>query len=207
MIFGVLINTTLLGPMVFTEDFITQISENTNQVIVSVLLIIVTKTIGIGVAILLFHFIKKVQKNMAFWYLSFSIILFAISIVDSTIILSLVSFGEQYVQLETRDANNLKVLGNVLQGTRGWIHMIDILVACIPLFIFYYIMYISKFVPRVLSALCIFAVILMFANVLWTVFDTGSMYLYMPMGLTQFMFIIWLIVKGFNPPHKLQEVV
>lgn len=207
MIIGILINVSLLGPLIFTTDFITKISENTNQVLVSVLLLIITKTIGIGVAIMLLPTLKKIYKSMAFWYLSFSIILFVISVIDNTIILSLVSFTEQYQKSSISDVSNLETLGRILQGTRGWVHMMDILIASIPLFIFYYLMYISKLVPRVLSALCVFSAVLIFVNVLWTIFGTGSMYLYMPMALTQFMFIIWLIAKGFKESQKLQETV
>jgi len=207
MVIGILINVSLLGPLIFTSDFITKISENTNQVLVSVLLLILTKTIGVGVAILLFPTLKKLHRGLAFWYLSFSIILFVISIIDNTIILSLVSFSQEYLKTGMQNIANLEPLGNVLKGTRGWIHMMDIFVASIPLFIFYYLMYISKFVPRILSSLCIFAAILIFVNVLWTIFGTGSMYLYMPMAITQLMFITWLIIRGFNGSYKLQETV
>ncbi|WP_299437723.1 DUF4386 domain-containing protein [uncultured Aquimarina sp.] len=207
MVVGILINVSLLGPLIFTSDFITKISENTDQVLASTLLHIVTKTIGIGVAIMLLPTLKKVHESMALWYLSFSIILFVISIIDNTVILSLVSFSEQYQNLSISDTTNLEAFGRVLQETRGWVHMMDILVASIPLSIFYYLMYISKLVPRILSALCVFSAVLIFVNVLWTIFGTGSMYLYMPMALTQLMFVIWLIVKGFNTSHTLQEAV
>ncbi|WP_299213972.1 DUF4386 domain-containing protein [uncultured Aquimarina sp.] len=207
MAIGILINVSLLGPLIFTSDFITKISENTNQVLVSVLLLIITKTIGVGVAIMLFSTFKKLHRGFAFWYLSFSVILFVISILDNTIILSLVSFSEQYLKLGVQDTNNLEAIGNILKGTRGWVHMMDLLVASIPLSIFYYLMYMSKFVPRILSVLCFFSAILIFVNVLWTIFGAGSMYLYMPMAISQLMFITWLIIRGFNGSYKLQETV
>ncbi|WP_299261315.1 DUF4386 domain-containing protein [uncultured Aquimarina sp.] len=207
MILGILINVSLLGPLIFVSDFITKISENTNQVLVSVLLIIITKTIGVGVAIMLFPTFKKLNRGMSFWYLSFSVILFVISVIDNTIILSLVSFSEQYQELSVSDANNLETLGKILQGTRGWVHMMDLLVASVPLSIFYYLMFKSRFVPRILSVLCFFAAILIFINVLSTIFGTGSMYLYMPMAISQMTFIAWLIIRGFNSTYKLQETV
>jgi hypothetical protein len=48
---------------------------------------------------------------------------------------------------------------------------------------------------------------LIFINVLSTIFGTGSMYLYMPMAISQMTFIAWLIIRGFNSTYKLQETV
>ncbi|WP_299245603.1 DUF4386 domain-containing protein [uncultured Aquimarina sp.] len=207
MAIGILVNVSLLGPLIFTSDFIAKISENADQAIISTLFQILAKTIGVGVAIMLLPTLKKIHRGLAFWYLSFSIILFVISIIDNTVILSLVSFSEEYLKPGAQDVSNLEAIGNILKGTRGWIHMMDLLVASIPLSIFYYVMYISKFVPRILSALCVFSAVLIFINVLWTLFGTGSMYLYMPMAISQLMFITWLIIRGFNGSYKLQEAV
>jgi len=207
MAIGMLINISLLGPLIFTSDFITKISENTNQVLISILLIIIIKTIGVGVAIMLFSVFKKLHKGFALWYLCLSVILFVIGILDNTIILSLVSFSEEYFKQGVNNTNNLEAIGSILKGTRGWVHMMDLLVSSISLSIFYYLMYMSKFVPRILSILCFFAAILIFINVLLAFFGTGSMYLYMPMAISQLMFLVWLIIKGFNGTYKLQEAV
>ncbi|AXT53314.1 DUF4386 domain-containing protein [Aquimarina sp. BL5] len=207
MAIGMLINISLLGPLIFTSDFITKISENTNQVLISILLIIIIKTIGVGVAIMLFSVFKKLHRGFALWYLCLSVILFVIGILDNTIILSLVSFSEAYFKQGVNNTNNLEAIGSILKGTRGWVHMMDLLVSSISLSIFYYLMYMSKFVPRILSILCFFAAILIFINVLLAFFGTGSMYLYMPMAISQLMFLVWLIIKGFNGTDKLQEAV
>lgn len=207
MAIGMLINISLLGPLIFTSDFITKISENTNQVLISILLIIIIKTIGIGVAIMLFSVFEKLHRGFALWYLCLSVILFVIGILDNTIILSLVSFSEEYFKQGVNNTNNLEAIGSILKGTRGWVHMMDLLVSSISLSIFYYLMYMSKFVPRILSILCFFAAILIFINVLLAFFGTGSMYLYMPMAISQLMFLVWLIIKGFNGTYKLQEAV
>ncbi|WP_298313383.1 DUF4386 domain-containing protein [uncultured Aquimarina sp.] len=207
MAIGMLINISLLGPLIFTSDFITKISENTNQVLISILLIIIIKTIGVGVAIMLFSVFKKLHRGFALWYLCLSVILFVIGILDNAIILSLVSFSEEYFKQGVNNTNNLEAIGSILKGTRGWVHMMDLLVSSISLSIFYYLMYMSKFVPRILSILCFFAAILIFINVLLAFFGTGSMYLYMPMAISQLMFLVWLIIKGFNGTYKLQEAV
>lgn len=69
------------------------------------------------------------------------------------------------------------------------------------MFVLYYGFYISKIVPRVISIFGMFAVLLMFVQVLFSIFGNSiSMDMMLPMGLIQLALPIWLIVKGFSSP-------
>jgi hypothetical protein len=58
---------------------------------------------------------------------------------------------------------------------------------------------VSKIVPRIISIFGIFAVMLMFVQVLFSIFGKGiSMNMMLPMGLIQLVLPIWLIIKGFS---------
>ncbi len=200
-ILGVLINMFLLGPIIFDEDFLTITSSNTTTVITATLLGIVLSGAGLGIAIILKPFLKAYSNNLALWYLGFTIISFTITIVDNTIILSILSMSKEYVNANIPETEYLQSLGSLLYEMRIWIHMMDMLVGGLSLTVLYYGLYQTKLIPRVLSVLGCIAVIIMLGNVLWSIYDTGLMILYLPVGLVQIGVSIWLIIKGFNLTH------
>jgi len=74
-----------------------------------------------------------------------------------------------------------------------------ILVSCLPLFIFYLLLYQLKLVPRFISIWGIAAVPLLLIAVLLAIFDEDTyMGLMAPGGLNQIFLGGWLIIKGFN---------
>ncbi len=205
-ILGVLVNMFLLGPIIFDEDFLTITSSNTTTVITATLLGIVLSGAGLGIAIILKPFLKAYNNNnLALWYLGFTIISFTITIVDNTIILSILSMSKEYVNANAPATQYLQSLGSLLYEMRSWIHMMDMLVGGLSLAVLYYGLYQTKLIPRVLSGLGCIAVIIMLGNVLWSIYDTGLMILYLPVGLVQVGVSIWLIIKGFNLTHLMSH--
>jgi hypothetical protein len=61
----------------------------------------------------------------------------------------------------------------------------------------YYTLFISKLVPKILAGFGVFASILMFIQILATIFGQKvSSNMMLPIALIQFLFPIWLIIKG-----------
>ncbi len=197
-IMGVLINLYILGPIVFDPDYLTNIVANSNLIIATTLLRFLLSSISIGVAIMLLSIFQKKYRSIAIGYLSFSIIGFTVGILDNTVILSLLSLSDSFASASSSDLGNFERLGDLFYEIRFWTHMIDMLIGSFFLSALYYLFYVSKLIPRILSILGFFAVILMTANIIWAFFGEGLMILYLPIGLTQLCIAIWLIIKGFN---------
>ena len=115
---GIYINMFLQGPVVFAKDFLTGISENSNQVITSTLLGYVNGMLAIVIAILLVPIFKQHNKSIAYFYLGFSFVSFAMITIDNISIYALLGLSQEYVEAGTPDSDYFLTLGAVLLHTR-----------------------------------------------------------------------------------------
>lgn len=192
---GVIIFQVLQGPVLFSEDFLTSTSKNTNSIIGSVLLNMLSGLVSIFIAILLLPIFKKNHYRMAFLYLAFCILNFVAIMLDNVSVVSMLELSNDYV-ISGR-SEELQVLGNLYYVKHRWTHYLHLLISCFPVFVLYYGLYISKLVPRVISVFGVFAVLLMFVEMLFSIFGQSiSMNMMLPMGLIQLVLPIWLIFKG-----------
>jgi len=71
-----------------------------------------------------------------------------------------------------------------------------------------YLLYLSKLIPRWLSVWGFAGAVLSFVAYLLQFFNINlSEFLYLPIGLQEMVFAVWLIVKGFNPSAISSESV
>ncbi|GAA4270954.1 DUF4386 domain-containing protein [Aquimarina gracilis] len=197
-VLGVLINFFLLGPVIFDENFLTITSFHSTLVITAALLAVLLSCISLWIAIALKPFFNAYNYSLALWYLGFTIIGFVITLVDNTIILSILSVSNDFIKPDVSNTKYLASLGDLLLQMRGWIHMMDMLIGGLSIATLYYGFCQTKLIPSVLSILGCIATLVMLGNVLWSIYDTGLMVLYLPVGLIQIVISIWLIIRGFN---------
>jgi hypothetical protein len=196
---GVVIFQVLQGPVLFSDDFLSSTATHSNQIIGSVLLGVISGIASIGIAILLLPIFKKHSYYVAFLYLAFCILNFIAIMLDNVSVVSMLEISNDFVV--NGNSSALEIMGNLLSKKHRWTHYLFLLISCFPVFVLYYGFYISKLVPRVIAIFGIFAVILMFVQVLFSIFAHGiSMNLMLPMGIIQLALPLWLIVKGFNSP-------
>lgn len=198
-IIGVSVNLFLLGPIIFAEDFLTSAAAQSHQVTTAILLGLSLSSIGIAIAVLILPIVKQQYKRLTYWYLGFSIAGVAAGMLDYTFVYAIVSLSQDYVDSGHQDASYFITLGNLLQKTRGWTHLLDLLVSFFPLSAFYFLMYHSKLIPRFISIWGICASALLLINVLLMLYGTGSMQLFTPLALGQILTFGWLLLKGFSP--------
>lgn len=197
---GVVIFQILQGPVLFSDDFLTSTAEHSNQIISSALLGILGGLASIIVATLLLPIFKRHSSYIAFLYLAFCILNFIALMLDNVSVLSMLELSNDYVA--NGNSDTMQVLGNLVYEKHHWTHYMYLLVSCFPVFVLYYGFYVSKIVPRVISIIGIFAVLLMFVQVLSSIFEHSiSMNMMLPMGLIQLALPIWLLIKGFSSPE------
>ena len=201
---GVTIFQVLQGPVLFSDNFLSTTSEHSYQIISSVLLGILSGAASIVIATILLPIFKRHSYYLAFLYLAFCILNFIAIMLDNVSVVSMLELSNDYVT--SGDSSTLQVMGNLLYEKHHWTHYMFLLMSCFPVFVLYYGFYVTKIVPRLISIFGIFAVLLMFVEVLFSIFGQSlSMNLMLPMGLIQLILPLWLIFKGFRSPLVKEE--
>lgn len=204
---GIIVYQFLQGPVLFSDDFLTSTSASSNEIIISILLLFLSGITSVVIAIILLPIFKKHSITLAFLYLTFSILSFIAISIDNISVLSILELSLEYTKNGTGSSDILNTLGNVFYKNHWWTHYLSLLISCFPVFILYFTLYASKLVPKVISVVGIIAVILMFIEVLFSIFGNSiSMNMLLPIGLIQLIFPIWLIFKGLNSSVLITEV-
>ena len=196
---GILIFQFLQGPVLFSDEFLTATSENSNQIIVSVLLSILSGLTTILIATILLPIFKRHSPLLGYLYLAFCIVSFIAVMLDNVSVISMLELSNEYVA--NGGDSSLNVLETLVYQRHRWTHYFYLLLSCFPVFVLYYTLYKSKLVPRVISGFGIFAVALMFVEEVLSIFGQGiSMDMLLPMALVQLTLPIYLLIKGLKTP-------
>ncbi len=196
---GIIVYQILQGPVLFSDDYLTAISASSNKIIISVLLLSLSGITSIIISTILFPIFKKQSITLALLYFAFSILGFIAIAVDNISVLSLLELSQEYTKNGTDNSDILNTFGNVFYKKHWWTHYLSLLISCFPAFILYYTLYLSKLIPKIISIFGIIAVVLMFVEILFSIFGHSiSMNMLLPIGLIQLIFPLWLIFKGLN---------
>ncbi|WP_272149278.1 DUF4386 domain-containing protein [Tenacibaculum aiptasiae] len=194
---GVTAYQVLQGPVLFSDNYLTSTSHNSNQIIISVLLLFLNGIISVIIAAVLLPVFKRYNTSLAFLYLAFSILSFIALAIDNINSLSLLEISLEYSKNRNDNATILNTLGSIFYKKHWWSHYLSLLISCFPVFILYYNLFISKLVPEIISIVGIIAVLLMFIEMLFSIFGQSiSMNMLLPIGLIQLVLPLWLIFKG-----------
>jgi hypothetical protein len=147
--------------------------------IIGMLLEVISGIAVIGIAIIMFPFLKPYNKKITWWYLFCKIIEGATMIVAGVLLL--------FFSTKVHD----------------WIYIGQSYSFVLSASMFYYLLYKSKIVPRFISVWGIIAVILLLiANLLEIPGNTLPIPIlvlgYSPIILNEVFLAVWLMIKGFN---------
>jgi len=133
----------------------------------------------IGISIIMFPLFKPYNKKISRWYIVTKVIEGSLMIITGVLFLS----------------NNTQLLA-VREGI--WVGHTYVFIA--GAFVFNYLLYISKLIPKWLSVWGIIgSILLLIGNILeLTQISPPLMILYLPMITSEVVQALWLIVKGFN---------
>ena len=203
---GIIVYQILQGPILFSDDFLTATSANSDKIIISTLLMFLNGILSVVIAVILLPIFKKYSITLAFLYLAFSILSFIAISIDNISVLSMLELSLEYTKNGTDNSDILNTLGNVFYKKHWWTHYLSLLISCFPVFILYLALYVSQLVPKVISIVGIIAVILMFIELLFSIFGNSiSMNMLLPVGLIQLVLPLWLIFKGLNSSARATE--
>ncbi len=198
---GIIVYQILQGPVLFSDDYLTAAYENSNEIVISTLLLFLSGITSIVIAAILLPIFKKHSITLAFLYVAFSVLGFMAISIDNVSVLSMLELSLENAKNGTDNSDILTALGKVFYKKHWWTHYMSLLISCFPVFILYYTLYVSKLIPKVISIVGIIAVVLMFIEILFSILGHSiSMNMMLPMGLIQLILPLWLIIKGLNSP-------
>jgi hypothetical protein len=197
-----LVGGVWLESMLSAPDYLTTVSASETQVIIGVLLELINCAAVVGIAVLLFPILKKLNEALALGYVGVRVVEAAILTVAVISPLVLITLSQEYVAAGASDASYFQTLGTLLIAARA--HMAGLLV---PVFfslgalLLYCLLYQSKLVPRFISVWGLIGVASVFTWNLLEAFGlsiSAGLVFGLPIILNEIFLGFWLIVKGFD---------
>jgi len=192
-----------LGAPVGTPVDFAKLAANDNRVVLTALIEFVWAATGMGIAIGLYPVLRKYNRALSLGAVAGRVVENVFILVGTLSLLVLLTVSQQAAG--SAAPSSFQVTGDALVAVRDWV---GAFVAMIPfgvgVFMYYYVLYRSRLVPRWLSGWGLVAAGLSLVATVYAGFTqefgftTVNNVLNIPIGLQEMVLAVWLIVKGFN---------
>ena len=190
-------------PILTGTDYLTKISANANQVATDAFFYLIAAFTSLGIAISLYPVLKGSNAGLALGSVVFRTLEAVFYMVAVVSLLSLLTLSQQFTAAGAPDRTSLQAVGSLLLSLRDHATLLGVFAFSLGAFMYYYLFFQSRLIPRWLSGWGIVAIILMLVACLLALFSdnpvTGYTLLVIPIALQEMVLAVWLIVKGFNP--------
>jgi hypothetical protein len=199
LISGLILKLALTVPGDISETMI-KIANNTWLMRANILGEITTAAGIIFLGAILFVTLRKQNENMALVALGFYILEAALLATSRISAFSLLRISQEYV-IAGHPAY-LQTIGNLAFESMNFGYTLLMLPFCLGAILFYYLLYKSGIVPRVLSLWGLITVFPCLIGTLSTVFGYQVPFLiYLPYVPFEFVIGVWILVKGIKIPE------
>jgi hypothetical protein len=186
-------------------DYLINGAANQNKIALGVLMELILVCSNIGTAIGLFPLLKPYSERIALGHFSFrflEVVFIAIGIVS---VLSLLTLSQDFVAAAAPDASTYHAAGTLLLAVHTWTFALGpLFMLGVNTFMYSYLLYKSKLVPRPLAGLGLTGATLVLVAALLVLFGVYPQLsvpvtlLALPIASYEMILAGWLIVKGFN---------
>ncbi|TNE53856.1 MAG: DUF4386 domain-containing protein [Bacteroidetes bacterium] len=206
LILSIVVGILSIDTVIDAKDNLAAISTNTNSILIRAFMQFILAVIYGSIPIILYSVLKKVNNQLAIGFLAFRMITVVFVFIGWLSILLLLVLSEEYVKVGSSDLSYFQTLDNLLRSARDLInHVAMPLIMSMGNFMFYYILFQSKLLPRWLSVWGLMATLLssvvasmlLMFNVI-NIITPAYIALAFPTALLEVVLAIWLITKGFN---------
>jgi len=199
MIGSGMVNFVMEGPLSAAPGFLVNASSHSRQIALAVLLGLVTEALWVGIAVTAFPVFWQRSRRMALWLVALAVVSLAVGVVENIGVMSMVSLSEAYAKASAVEREQLQTVRVIVASARDWPHFISRIFVGGAIFVFYGVLYRFKLIPRALAGFGLIAAVLMVTAVAMPLFGHDVVFpLLAPMGLSQLILAVWLIVKGFR---------
>jgi hypothetical protein len=191
-----------LQPALSGADYLTGVAANASQVAGAVLLYLIAAFTSVGIAISLYPVLAKWNTGVALGSVVFRTIEAVMYIAAIVSLLSLLTLSQHIANAGAADLASLQAIGDSLRSVRDHATLAGVIAFSLGAFMYYYLFFQSRLIPRWLASWGIIASVLMLAACLLALFSdspvTGYTLLILPIAVQEMVLAVWLIVKGFN---------
>jgi len=192
-----------LMPALTGTDYLIRFSAHANQAAAGALLYLIAHFACAGIAVVMYPVLKKWNAGLALGSVVFRTIETAFYVVGLVCLLSVLTTGQQFTSALAADRTSLQAIGGSLVSVHDHAGLVAVFAFCLGAFMYYYLFFQSRLIPRWLSGFGIVAIILMMAACVLALFSGNRITSYIPLaapiGVQEMVLAVWLIVKGFNP--------
>jgi hypothetical protein len=198
-----------VDPILTDTDYLTKVSANANQVAVDAFFYLIAAFTSVGIAILMYPIMKGLNAGLALGSVVFRTVEAVFYMVAVVSLLSLLTLSQQFITAGAADRSSLQAVGGFLLSLRARATLLAVFAFSIGAFMYYYLFFQSRLIPRWLSGWGVVATILMITACVLSLFSgnpiTGYTLLVIPIALQEMVLAVWLIVKGFNPSATVSD--
>lgn len=192
-----------LTPVPTDTDYLTWLSAHPNQVTGGALLYLISFFASGGIAIAMYPVLKEKNSGLALGAVIFRALEAAFYLAGLVSLLSLLTLSQQFTTAGAADHTTLQTIANLLVSIRDHAGLVAVFAFCLGAFLYYYLFFQSRLIPRWLSGFGIVAITLMLIACVLALFSGNRITSYIPLAfpifLQEMVLAVWLIVKGFDP--------
>src|SRR5271169_4508303 len=177
MLGGYMVNFGILGPVFDPPGFLINAAGYSARVGLSVILGIATGLVSAGIAITAYTVFREHRQAMALWFVALSVAGLALTVVENSHVMSLLSLSEAYAKAGVANPDLFQALRGVVAATRNWAHYTDLLLAGCTLLVFYGVLFRFALVPCALAVFGLCAVVLQIIAVAMPLFGHSIVFL------------------------------
>jgi hypothetical protein len=185
-------------------DYLTLFSTHSSQVAASAFFYLIAAFGSAGIAISMYPVLKGSNAILALGSVIFramEAVMYMVAVVN---LLSLLSLSQIFTNEGVTDRSSLQTIGELFRRSRDFATLTAVFAFCLGAFIYYYLFFQSRLIPRWLSGWGIFAIILLITACVLALFTGNPIIRYtlfvIPIALQEMVLAVWLIVKGFDLP-------
>jgi len=192
-------------PILTGPDYLINGVANQNQVSLGVLMELILVCSNMGTAIGLFPLLKPYSERIALGHFSFRFLEVVIITIGIVSVLSLLTLSQDFVAAAAPDVSTYHAAGTLLLAVHTWTFALGpLFMLGVNTFMYSYLLYKSKLVPRPLAGLGLTGATLVLVAALLVLFGVYPQLsvpvtlLALPIASYEMILAGWLIVKGFN---------
>ena len=205
-----LVAAAALGSVLQGPDALASLAAHETRVTTTAFFELVMAVAVAGVAFMIYPILKQDantpgKQGLALWYVGTRITEGTLFLVGALCLLSLFMLSQEVAKAGAGQPVQYQAAFNVLKTASDYSVVLGQSVFCVGAVMLYYLLYVSRRVPRWLSVSGLIGASLMLVGsfslaVTGDSNSTVSSIMYAPLGLQEMVLAVWLILKGFNSP-------
>lgn len=200
-----IVGLILYNPILREANYIVTGQENATQIITGAICELILVVSIIGTAIMLYPYLKKQHESVAIGYVCFRFLEAVIILIGTISVLALLTLSQNFKENGLVNINAYHPSGIVLKAIHEWTFILGPnFFLGINTFIYSYLFYKSKLIPRSISLLGITGATLIFLAAILEMFhviaqiSAWGVMLALPIFAYEMSLALWLIFKGFR---------